>query len=409
MRIGVGVARVGIALLSACTVAIFIMPPLKRLTIRAIIRRRIRQLQKVLRVLGEHAAVTHALTKAYAGKTSRYAVRSQALQRIQRRVLTGLQSTRLLINAELLRLRASSLLGDDPMGVANEVGAFFANESAAEIATELAHAERLLGVGSVRPAAPPPQRDVMLRDEQQAIVGLGERAEQPRALSRSVRALRALESSLDFQAELLAAQRECAGTSGYSEDNFAFGSTPLQSWVALFECEPLREKLASRGPKSSMFRRIGGRPQYLVLGSSLGSLVMYGACVHGLVSQGIELLPLLHSESVRIAKAAGVEGVSFECADMLSCDLSGYEIVLLASQCWDVKLRKAIKTKLLEELPINALVLDYTAALGESEGEVDEAVPGVKFSLACTVKVAVSWSSGGQFWVWRVVGDGARC
>ena len=143
MRIGFGVARVGTALLSACTVAIFVMPPLKRLTIRAIIRRRIRQLQKVLRVLGEHAAVTHALTKAYAGKTSRYAVRSQALQRIQRRVLTGLQSTRLLINAELLRLRASSLLGDDPMGVANEVGAFFANESAAEIATELAHAEHV--------------------------------------------------------------------------------------------------------------------------------------------------------------------------------------------------------------------------------------------------------------------------
>ena len=104
--------------------------------------------------------------------------------------------------------------------------------------------------------------------------------------------------------------------------------------------------------------------RYAVLGSSLGSLCVYGACVHGWRVRGIELLPLLARHATRIAHSAGVRGVHFECADLLSCDLSASgersfrdlpralplpflelltppdhlsreDVVMLASQCWD--------------------------------------------------------------------------
>ena len=248
-------------------------------------------------------------------------------------------------------------------------------------------------------AAPDGTVAALERPEQPA----GRVACQPSALRRAVKVLRALESSLDFQAELLAEQRAVAASTGYSSSNFAYGSTPLQSWVALFDAEPVRRTL-SGAPSAGL--------RYVVLGSSLGSLVLYGACVHGLHSRGIELLPLLARTAERIAAEAGVVGASFECADMLSSDLKGSDIVLLASQCWDRTLIAAVRRKLLCELPLGALVLDYTAALGEVEESSPDRPPPLPpsgssarraFALACTVHAPVSWDGSHCFWVWRVV------
>ena len=72
--------------------------------------------------------------------------------------------------------------------------------------------------------------------------------------------------------------------------------------------------------------------RYAVLGSSLGSLCIYGACLYGWTVRGIELLPLLVRHAERVVQGANVRGVSFECADILSCDLQSEQVLLLASQ-----------------------------------------------------------------------------
>ena len=317
--------------------------------------------------------------------------RVRAVRLLQRRTLKTLQEARAVVDANLLQLQATDLSAAVLMSI-DDGAAVRRTECSArvDLASEAKRALDLLGALPAAPGAPP-SRQKLLSDEQRALATAN--AQQPHALRRTVRALRGLESSIEFQAELVAAQRAVAASTGYTSANFAYGSTPLQSWLALFASAPLREALAA-APSGGL--------RYVVLGSSLGSLVMYGACVHGLRSHGIEILPLLAARAAEVATAAGVKGASFECADMLCVDLSQSDVVLLASQCWDESLIAALRTKLLEELVEGALVLDYTPALGEASG-LPGRMPGArKFTLACKVRAPVSWDEAHCFWVWRV-------
>ena len=201
-------------------------------------------------------------------------------------------------------------------------------------------------------------------------------------------------------------------------------------------------------------REEGRRLRYDVLGSSLGWLVVYGATVHGLDARGVELLPMLALAAQGVAARAGVRGAAFVRADMLTVDLSGSEVVMLASQCWDAALLRRVRAKLLRELGeghtpcpatlarpcllpcaasgpdrsgssslspptpytpntlgragSGALVLDYTALLGElpdddPDGSVGTAAAAAStLSLECTVDAPVSWDGTHRFWVWRV-------
>ena len=382
-------------------------PRVARVGARAALRARIRRLQSVLEALRTHAAAARALDGHISGTLGHP---RPALRQLQRRALGGLETARAQLDANLLRLRAADPLAELLSAADSHASVRDCERRLrAELAEERAHVVRLAGSAPTTPTAPP-SRPEMLREEQRTVAALerpeqpaGRLACQPSALRRAVKALRALESSLDFQAELLAEQRAVAASTGYSSANFAYGSTPLQSWVALFDAEPVRRTL-SGAPSAGL--------RYVVLGSSLGSLVIYGACVHGLRSRGIELLPLLARTAERIAAEAGVVGASFECADMLSSDLKGSDIVLLASQCWDRTLIAAVRRKLLCELPLGALVLDYTAALGEAEESSPDRPPPLPpsgssarraFALACTVHAPVSWDGSHCFWVWRVV------
>jgi len=72
-----------------------------------------------------------------------------------------------------------------------------------------------------------------------------------------------------------------------------------------------------------------------------------------------------------------------------------------------------LRAKLLAELPENALVVDYTAAVGgeaaeeaaAAEGRGGEgrggAPAGRRFVLLEKVRAPVSWDAGHVFWVWR--------
>ena len=74
-------------------------------------------------------------------------------------------------------------------------------------------------------------------------------------------------------------------------------------------------------------------------------------------------------------------------------------LLVLTSQCWDPRLCRQVRAKLLRELPEGALVIDYTAALGErGGGGVGEPR---RFALVQQVQAPVSWDRGHTFWVWR--------
>lgn len=186
-------------------------------------------------------------------------------------------------------------------------------------------------------------------------------------LCKVVEVLRKKEEDLDFQAQLLSAQVQAGQSSGYSKTNFAYGSTPYQTWRAITRAPAVAEALVTcallragagacrlHAPLDAAAHVCGpregaggeavaadgwgggeGEGAVVVWGSSLGWLVFYSALTYGVRSRGVELLEDLCTISVETARELGVEGVSFRCADMLDDSLDDAKVLLLASQCWD--------------------------------------------------------------------------
>jgi hypothetical protein len=404
------VARIGLrATLAAAATALVV--GLWPVVARAQLRRRIRRHLELVHKLRDHAAVARALGHCM----SKYPERQRALRRVQSMTLAQLSRGRVLVDGLLLQLRGDRA---GPVGGPAALAALAACETRTReaVASERELADQLLSPAMAAAAMPsaPLGRPAMLGAEQRALEELQQAPPSPHLpqqqlpqLRRALRSLRLLETDLDFQAELLACQLETEAATGYPRENFAYGSTPLPSWLSLFACEPVRALLEREG---------AARLPYVVLGSSVGWLVLYGACVHGLPSRGVELMPYLARTAERVAAEAGVAGARFECADMMRVDLGGSRLVLLASQCWDEALVARLRAKLLRELPQGALVLDYTPLLGEPQDPEEEeegaataaaddgAAPRRQFELACTVAAPVSWDGAHQFWVWRLVG-----
>ena len=185
-------------------------------------------------------------------------------------------------------------------------------------------------------------------------------------LGSIVAEMQALESSVEFHTALLAAHRKLtAGENSqddanqkiqplqYSRANFAYGSTPHSSWLALFQqCTPLRaavdDMLALRGVSNS--RR--SVDEYCVFGSSLGWLCFYGCLTFGLRCTGYELVQPLVALSKRVAERHGIaESVTFHHMDMLDADLRRVRILVLTSHVWDVPLLQRLDAKLAREVP----------------------------------------------------------
>lgn len=202
--------------------------------------------------------------------------------------------------------------------------------------------------------------------------------------------LRRLETDVDFQAELLVQQLRMSSLTRWSRSNFAYGSTPLSSFLALLESEPVQAILCSTPTVELSF---------VVLGSSVGWLCFYVASVYGIPARGIELLPNLVNTAERIAHEVGIESVSFECNDVLKADLRGSKVLVLTSQCWDLLLITSLRSKLLKELPEGALIIDYTPMLGET---CVDSHSMRALNLVCNATLPVSWDGAHTFWIWRV-------
>ena len=370
---------------------------------KMLLHTRIRRHLELVHALREHAVDARSL--AAMPELSAHPDRQRALKQIQAKVLAQLTRGRALVDNLLLELH-----GDRPAALMRS-GTALAALAACEMRSREAVADekaRLTHLPGMAALSLPAGRDVQARSEQQALKELGEGAGSGavvspcrlRQLTLAVGMLRKLEVDLDFQAELLSCQLKMEASTDYSRDNFAYGSTPLSSWLELFACEPVQAVIQAR-PAAEL--------RYVVLGSSTGWLCFYGACVYGFRTRGIELLPNLVAAAKRTAREAAIFGVHFECDDMLRSDLRGSHLIILASQCWDAPLLAAVRVKLLDELPTGALVLDYTPLLGEPpETSRDERMPmpakseGRSLQLACTVSAPVSWDGTHKFWVWRV-------
>ncbi|GBF88782.1 hypothetical protein Rsub_01683 [Raphidocelis subcapitata] len=210
-----------------------------------------------------------------------------------------------------------------------------------------------------------------------------------------VRALRAAEGSLALQARLAraaeaAALADCGGggRSGCSEGSFAYGSTPLASWLA-FLAEPAvmaaaRAAMAAHTSPERGGRRAQPAPRrrYMVWGSSLGWLPFYGGLALGWPSSGVELLPCLVEEARRVAAANGVEGVDFSCGDLRGASLAGVGVLQTTEVAWDAGLVAAAAAKICAEAEPGTLVVDYT-------GGVVRRIPRAR--VVAAREVAVSW------------------
>ena len=239
-------------------------------------------------------------------------------------------------------------------------------------------------------------RDALLRDEGVALVAAasdppeGSSGARLRALAVLVDALRAEEGSFEFQQTLMQAHQRLGTTTEYSRDNFAYGSTPWQSWLTVHTdpgCTALAAAVARCAEPGS------GLPEYVVFGSSLGWLCFYAALTYAVPAVGYEIVePLVEAaERLRATHCSGSGdeacSIAFHCQDMLQAPLDRCGVLLLTSRCWDKPLAQALHRRLIRDLPAATVVVDYSDDLAKAEGE------GEGFEVAGSCVVPVSWDS----------------
>lgn len=189
-----------------------------------------------------------------------------------------------------------------------------------------------------------------------------------------IRSLREREQQQDFHAELLRDQRLLTGglaaetSDTYTAENFAYGSTPLQTWLLLTTQPPVARAIKQMQDTADC-RSPSTAGCFTVFGSSSGSLVLFTALTYGIPVQGVEILPFLHSEAKKLQSLTSVstDRCKFVCADMLTASLATTRVLVLTSQCWDAELYARVQRKLARELPDEALVIDYKDTLARSE------------------------------------------
>lgn len=213
------------------------------------------------------------------------------------------------------------------------------------------------------------------------------------AVSSVIRTLRHLEQSREFHRDLLRAQRQAAVGSSYSMDNFAYGSTPFYTWLALVQTKSVSKAIV----ECQEHQRDGLTPyQYAVCGSSTGSLVFFAAVLFGIESVGVEILPYLWKVSKDVQR--GLQSPNrccrFVCEDMLQSSLSRIKILVLTSQCWDHDLHDRVLVKLERELPVGSIVIDYKDRLRKSRC----------FQLVEHVEeLQVSWNKRQSFFIFQCI------
>ena len=84
----------------------------------------------------------------------------------------------------------------------------------------------------------------------------------------------------------------------YTLDNFAYGTTPYQSYLALSKCAYVKEAMNScRGANSSK--------HFAIFGSSIGLVSFFASLSDNVKTVNYELLPFLHTKAEKIRRWVG--------------------------------------------------------------------------------------------------------
>jgi len=243
-------------------------------------------------------------------------------------------------------------------------------------------------------------------------------------LERIVARLREAESSYDFHGQIICDADALLPPDDnddddddvdddYSLENFAYGSTPLSTWLRLME------EIQSEGHSPEV--------SWGVMGSSCGWMVFYASVISGRVAHGWEILPSLHQCAVRVAEEEVASGsyekehdlmrdlMQFHCEDALKANVAQCGAIVIAGQCWEAWLLHAMYKKIRAECGVGTLLLDYNGGLselldkekkkkqdGEEENKTTEEL--CLFRLLFVLPLPVSWGTV-EFHVWVLEGQ----
>ena len=237
------------------------------------------------------------------------------------------------------------------------------------------------------------------------------------ALQKIIKFLKRTERDVDVSAKLAAEIKSLSipgdGSVGsdevtedvqqYSSENFAYGTTSLNTWLAVVTaCPELVEemrKLARGYDGNNTVSPLEQKPHCCVFGSSLGWLVFYLALGQMVPCIGYEIL----EGRVEVANEAGDllsddddnkfrDLFQFSVKDCNTVSLANVYICVLTSQCWDLSLKTKIAEHLALNLPKNALVADY----GDFLKNAKEFGEPIKKVIAPT-----SWNDKQTFYVFK--------
>ena len=186
-------------------------------------------------------------------------------------------------------------------------------------------------------------------------------------------------------------------TDAYSLENFAYGSTPLSTWLLLMSA------IKTAGFATHLLK-------WGVVGSSCGWMVFYAALLNGNEAHGWEILPALHTYAAQVlAKHVPTRFHSllhFHCLDALQGDICHCNAIVIAGQCWEPWLLTAMYAKIKLECQVGTLLLDYNGALKRlmKQDQTGEMKTQRFFNLVFVKPLSVSWGTV-DFHLWELCSD----
>eukprot|EP00746_Dinoflagellata_sp_MGD_P144415 gnl/MRDRNA2_/MRDRNA2_77147_c0_seq1.p1 gnl/MRDRNA2_/MRDRNA2_77147_c0~~gnl/MRDRNA2_/MRDRNA2_77147_c0_seq1.p1 ORF type:complete len:687 (+),score=97.03 gnl/MRDRNA2_/MRDRNA2_77147_c0_seq1:177-2063(+) len=175
----------------------------------------------------------------------------------------------------------------------------------------------------------------------------------------------------------------------YSCENFVYGSTYYQSWLEVMTVPVVAKALSEARADNDA----SGASPVVVLGSTLGWQVFWGALTFGVKCSGYELMEHRARVSKQIAERFGVSHlVSLHHADALTSELSKARLIYMTDLAWDMPLSAKVTLHLAETAPSGVIVVS-------NRGPTCWNFAG--FDQVDTANVEVSWSKATRFYVYR--------
>ena len=166
--------------------------------------------------------------------------------------------------------------------------------------------------------------------------------------------VRSYERTFAFQKRLRREKQLISESLDRSFDQFSYGTTRFSLWKSFLDHDSVKAIMQRS-------RLLSTESKVYVFGSSLGLLCYFTAVYYpNSYVVGYEVLSVLHEKATMLAREHhDVDNVEFQLEDMMKCDVSDADIVILTSLCWDEKTKNEVATKIASEAPLTCCVVSY--------------------------------------------------